>query len=57
MEAEKITAIEGAASTQAVKEKEGDVKTILGDEKHRKKWSDFRQQLLRATTQPTFSLL
>ena len=54
-QAEKITAIEGAASTQAVKEKEGDVKTILGDEKHRKKWSDFRQQLLRATTQPTFS--
>jgi len=54
-QAEKITAIEGAASTQAVKEKEGDVKTILGDEKHRRQLSDFHRQLLRATTQPPFS--
>ncbi|MCS6266213.1 MAG: hypothetical protein H2174_01470 [Vampirovibrio sp.] len=50
-QAEKMTAIEGAASTQAVKEKEGGVKTTVSDEKHRKQLSDFHQQLLRVTTQ------
>jgi hypothetical protein len=51
-QAEKITKIEGAASTQAVKEKEGTVKTTLSDDKHRKQLSDFHQHLLRVTAQP-----